>query len=164
MGPSFIGGGIDTILAEGIQLSNAPGKPELIYGNAFFPWSEPVNLVAGDTVTLKLQANLVSDDYIWRWDTCILAQGHPNQVKANFRQSTLFGVPLSSEQLHKRAAGFVPKLSEDGRADQLILQLMAEETPLGEIARQVLAQFPSRFATTQQALTRVGELSLKYSL
>ena len=38
----------DATLAEGIQFSNAPGEPELIYGNAYFPLSQPVPLDTGD--------------------------------------------------------------------------------------------------------------------
>ena len=45
----------DGTLAEGITISNAPGQPEMIYGRAFFPWSRPVSLAAGDTVSVTLR-------------------------------------------------------------------------------------------------------------
>jgi type I protein arginine methyltransferase len=32
----------DTKIAEQICISNAPSSPELVYGHAFFPWSNPV--------------------------------------------------------------------------------------------------------------------------
>src|SRR5690606_14607344 len=48
----------DAMLAEGICLSNAPGLPELVYGHAFFPWTEPVTLSPGDEITVTLQAAL----------------------------------------------------------------------------------------------------------
>src|SRR5262249_2010030 len=48
----------DTSLVEGIGFSNAPGQPELIYGQGFFPWPQPLPLAAGDSVAVTLRANL----------------------------------------------------------------------------------------------------------
>jgi hypothetical protein len=42
----------------GIGFSNAPGEPELIYGNAYFPLSQPVPLQKGDTVTVAFHLQL----------------------------------------------------------------------------------------------------------
>lgn len=153
----------EATLAEGIGFSTAPDQPELVYGSAFFPWPKPVSLAEGDTVSVTLQANLVNDDYIWRWDSCVLAQGQPGQIKANFKQSTFLGTPLSPAQLRKRAASYVPELNESGQMTRLILDLMDQAIPLQQIADTLAEQFPDRFATRQAALSRIGELSLKYS-
>jgi protein arginine N-methyltransferase 1 len=153
----------DSILAEGISMTNAPGAPELIYGSAFFPWTQPVALAVGDTVSVVLGADLIGEDYIWRWDTQVLDQGQTAHVKAGFNQTTFYGAPVALAQLHKRAASHVPSLSEDGQIDQLILALMERGTSLGETARQVLERFPRRFTTWEEALTRVGDLSEKYN-
>lgn len=153
----------DATLVEGVGFSNAPGMPELIYGNGFFPWSEVVALNAGDRVSVVLQANLVGEDYIWRWHTLVLDQGNPKQIKANFKQSTFFGTPLSPIQMHQTAASYVPTLKLEGQIDRLILALMGEGQALGEIAYQVATQFPQRFTKPQEALRHVGELSKKYS-
>src|SRR5215831_14744274 len=48
----------------------------------FFPWPVPVLLDVGDTVAVSLRANLIGEDYLWRWDTRVLNQGRPGQVKA----------------------------------------------------------------------------------
>lgn len=152
----------DAILADGLGFSNAPSAPELIYGSAFFPWSESVPLSVGDTISVAMKANLVGDDYIWRWDTRVLNQGDSGQVKANFKQSTFFGVPLSSARLRRQAASHVPVLNENGQIDRLILDLMDGRTSLGDIASSVLARYPSHFANWQDALARAGELSKSY--
>jgi hypothetical protein len=114
-------------------------------------------------VIVKLHADLVVKDYVWRWDTQILDQGHPTRIKADFRQSTFFGVPLSPEQLRKKASSYVPKLNEDGKVDQFVLGLLNSDISLREIANSVLDQFPDRFAKWENALTHVAELSQKYS-
>lgn len=150
----------DATLAEGVHFSNAPGEPELIYGSAFCPLSTPVPLAACDTVSVALQAKLVGEDYIWRWNTRV--HGCSGQSKAHFAQSTFYSVPLSPERLRKRAGTHVPTLNEDGTVDRLILECMSDNLALADIARRVSAQFPNRFATWQEALARVAELSEKY--
>ncbi len=76
----------DAELFDGIGFSNAPGAEELIYGQAFFPFKVPFALANGDRVDVRLEARLIGDDYVWRWND----------------QSTLLGVPLSISELHKR--------------------------------------------------------------
>jgi len=151
----------DSTLAPGIGFSNAPGSPSLIYGQAFFPWPRPVAVRAGDAIEVLLRADLVGDDYVWRWDSRVLDP--KERVKAQFKQSQLHGEPLSPAKLRKRGASHVPRLTEAGRIDRLILQLMGEEKPLADIAREVAAQFPARFPRWEDALDHVGELSLRYS-
>ncbi|MFI5329497.1 MAG: 50S ribosomal protein L11 methyltransferase [Desulfobaccales bacterium] len=156
----------DSILAPGVEIANAPGSFEepnrLIYGNFLCPWPEPVNLAAGDVVSVDLAANLVGDEYIWRWDTRILDQGQPGRLKGDFRQSTLLSAIVSPAKLRRIAHSHVPDLSRDGQIDRLILGLMDGNNSLGEIARQVAAEFPARFSGEGEALARVGKLSLEY--
>jgi protein arginine N-methyltransferase 1 len=151
----------EAILGDGVGFSNAPSAPELIYGSAFFPWSDPVMLVTGDTVTVAVQANLVGEDYIWSWDTCV--RSGSNALKAEFKQSTFFGVPLSAAGLRKQAASHIPTLDEKGQIDQFILTCMDGRTSLNDIAKAVLARYSSHFANWQDALTRAAELSKRYS-
>jgi protein arginine N-methyltransferase 1 len=151
----------DATLAEGIGFSNAPGEPELIYGTVFFPWLEPVSLDIGDWISVVLSADLVGEDYVWRWDTRVV--NLKARVKAEFKQSTLYGVPLSRAKLRKRADSYVPSITEDGETDLFVLSLMDGRASQGDIARRVAERFPAQFAKWQDALTRVGELSQKYS-
>jgi type I protein arginine methyltransferase len=153
----------DAILANGVGFSNAPNAPELIYGSAFFPWSEPVTLAVGDTISVTIQANLVGEDYVWRWDTRVLEEENSNKTKADFKQSTFFGVPLSSERLHKRASYHVPALNEAGQIERFVLSLMDGENSLEQIAKRVAAQFPDCFVNDNGSLAYVGDLAEKYS-
>jgi protein arginine N-methyltransferase 1 len=153
----------DTTLIDGVGFSNAPGLPELIYGNAFFAFPEPVPLSDGDRISLELIADLVGYDYVWRWNTQIVSGSDKNRTKADFKQSTFWGAPLSPASLRKQASGFVPTIGEEGQVDHFILTQMNGSASLEEIARTVVELFPSRFATSHEALTHVGELSKKYS-
>jgi protein arginine N-methyltransferase 1 len=152
----------DTELAEGIGLSNAPGAPEMIFGRHFLPWPEPVKLAAGDHVSISLSATLVGDEYVWRWRSSIL-KGEGAGVIARFAQSSFLGWPLVARRLEKLASGHVPTLAEDGEIDRIILACMDGRQTLGDIARRVADRFPARFPDWPHALTRVGELSQRYS-
>lgn len=83
----------DSELVDGIGFSNHPSAPDVIYGNALFLFSEPVEVIEGEQVKVQLSAKLIEDDYIWRWDT--------EFPKKSFKQSTFFGAPLSRAQLQK---------------------------------------------------------------
>ena len=152
----------DSDLTEGVSISNAPTAPELMYGNAFFPFSNPVPLATGDTVSVEIYANLVGEDYIWRWNTFVLSQGQREHVKADFKQSTFYGMLLSQATLRKMAHNHNPNLNEEGQIDQFALSLMDGQTPLGEIAHRIMEKFPKHFAKWHDALSHVGNVSLKY--
>ena len=88
----------DSELADGIGISNRPGSAELIYGNAFLPFSRPVQVDSGEQIVLRLRADFVRDDYVWTWAT-----DFPKQ-RIGFKQSTFLGVALSPEELRKKYA------------------------------------------------------------
>ena len=153
----------DSVLDEGIELSNAPGQPELIYGSAFFPLSSPVELAPDDTVAVHLRADFVSSDYVWSWETRVRGSDRV-QPKAHFRQSTFFGNPVSPIQLRKWSGQYRAKLKEDGEIDLQILQLMDGTRPNKEIAQLVMERFPARFRSQRDALTRIADLAERCSL
>jgi type I protein arginine methyltransferase len=91
----------DSELIDGVGFSNHPNAPETIYGHGLFTFSQPVELVEGDRIKLRLAAKVVKDDYVWRWDTDVFASDDETRPKVSFRQSTFFGVPLSSKKLRE---------------------------------------------------------------
>ena len=148
----------DTELVPGIGFSNAPAAPRVVYGQAFYRWPRGVRLAAGERVRLRLDARLIGDEYVWTWESrCEGAE------RASFRQSTFLGTPMTPESLHRKAEGHVPRLSQDGEIDRFVLERMAVGLPLGDIARELAATFPARFAGWREALRRVGDLSSRYS-
>jgi protein arginine N-methyltransferase 1 len=153
----------ETTLGEGIGFSNSPGQPELIYGQAFFPLAEPLKLAASDRVSMSLQADLVGEEYIWKWDTRVLDGSDNHTVKAELKQSTFYGEPLSPSKLRRQASSFVPHLDDTGEVDLFILKLMNGSRTLEEIAKKVKSHYPDQYKDWRAALTRVGELSQKYS-
>lgn len=153
----------DATLDEGIGFSNAPGETKLIYGQTFFPWPTPLEVAAGDRVSVRLRADLAGHDYIWRWCSEIRSGRDSRRVKASFDQSTFFANPVSPELLRRREANFTPELDVDGQVDAFMLSLIDGNTSLEKIARRAADRFPGRFKGWKEALTRVAELAAKYA-
>lgn len=150
----------DAELIEGVGFSNAPDRPEAIYGNAFFPLERPVNVKDTDVVRIRLRATPEGGDYVWSWSTEVERDG---QVIAGFRQSTALGFPLTPKALRRSSAHFVPVLAAKGEAVRLILELMDGKLGLGEIARLVAERYPECFATEEESFHLVIRLAQKYA-
>lgn len=90
----------DSELIDDAGFSNHPAAPRMIYGQGFFPFSEPSKVSKGNRIDLRLTAKFVQDDYIWRWDTDFTDR---EGIIVSFKQSTFYGVPLSTAQLRKSA-------------------------------------------------------------
>ena len=151
----------DAELCDGVAYSNAPGLPETVYGHSFAPLPAPVAVAEGDRMRVRLRADMVRDDYVYRWDTTVTdAQG---VVKADFQQSAVGSAPVSKDELSKRIDTHVPKLGEKGQIDRFVLEAMAGSQSLHAIAQALSERFPQRFADWRRALDVVAELSVKYS-
>ena len=147
----------DGTLAEGVDLSNAPGNDDLIYGMSFLPLPQAVPVAAGDELSLSLAARLVGSDYVWRWDTALDgAGGH-----RHFAQSSFHGTPVAARTRALAAAQHVPVLSEEGRIERATLAMIDGSASLAEIAARLRQRFPELFESERAALDRVTALALR---
>jgi len=150
----------DAELLGGVRFSNAPGGAELIYGQGFFPFQQPLEVAAGDRIDVRVEAHLIRDDYVWRWDTVHVSQ---DEIKSRFKQSTLSGAPLSPAQLHKHAGSYVPQINEAGAITRFVLSKMDGKNSNEQIAAELVTEFSSQFRNQSDALDVVAEMSDKYS-
>ena len=153
----------DADLAEDVGFSNAPYVPETVYGSLFFPWTEATALAQGQTVCMGLAAKLLENEYVWRWTTCIKPREGSGSSVIHFEQSQLAGAVLSTTQLHRMAADYIPQLSEEGLLRRRAFELMDGRASLEEIARRLTAEFPRRFSSWQQALSFASIISQEFS-
>lgn len=150
----------EAVLADGVGFSVSPRSRESTYRSAFFPFPEPLRLELGDMVSATMQASLIGTDYVWRWDTVVTAAGDPERTIASFEQCTLNGV--LPRELDRVTATHVPTLNEHGRLDALVLARMSSRLSLDEIAREILGEFPDRFAAWDEAFDYVAGISARY--
>jgi protein arginine N-methyltransferase 1 len=153
----------DSILTDGVTWTNQPGAPRLIYRQALFPWPEPLQVSPGDAVTATISARMIGDEYVWRWETQLLAKNSSNGVKPPFRQSTFFGADLSLPELRASASQFQPKLNEDGQIHRRILSLMEGQLSLDTIAQELVKDFPTKFQRRQDAFNLVSAISRNFA-
>jgi protein arginine N-methyltransferase 1 len=151
----------DTDLIAGIGYSSGPTSRNTVYGQVFLPWLETVPVQPRQRICVKLQADLVGKEYIWRWDTNIC--GDANGASRHFQQSTFQGGTFTSQALRRRAADFVPSLSEEGQANHWILQAIDGKKSLQEIAQEGSKAFPKIFPRWEDALHRAAELATQFS-
>lgn len=153
----------DCEMTDDHGFTNSPlGDEKHIYGQAFFPLAEPLNLTAGDWVKVDLRADLTGENYVWGWTTSV-GTGSSTEPHRILRQSSFLGTYLSRDSLRKQAHSFVPTLNLQGELERMILGEMGTGVSLEQIARMVAERFPSRFASWNEALTHVGEISSRYS-
>jgi protein arginine N-methyltransferase 1 len=152
----------DTVLADGVGYSCGPGEPVVVYGSGFFPFEQPVPVTSGDRVSIRIAANLIDGDYVWRWETTVHDEAQTVE-KASLSQSTVLGFPLSASRVERSSATYVPELNVRGRVAHVVLELIASGHSLGEIAEKVSRQFPEHFATGDDALRQATRLSREYA-
>jgi type I protein arginine methyltransferase len=151
----------DATLVDGIGFSNAPSAPATIYGSAFLPWMQPIEVEPGDTIRVQLEAWLVGNDYVWRWDTEV--RDGAGTTKALLQQSSLQGLSLSAARLRHRSLDHQPALSEEGEIDRTALSLMQGAATVAEIGDELLRRFPRYFPDLRAARNRACDLSHKYA-
>jgi protein arginine N-methyltransferase 1 len=150
-------------LADGVGFSNAPPlEPGRIYGQAFFPLTEPVDLSPGDEISFDLSANLIGGEYLFRWDTRIAARSDPERAKASFSQSTLFARPLSPHSLAGLQDDHMPALTEQGQAVAYVLAHTDGQRAIRELSQDIVAMFPDLFRSASEAVSFVTEVTRKY--
>ena len=149
------------MLLNEIRYCTEPCAPDNVYTAAFFPFSQPLQVAPGDRVRVALSANLVGAGYVWRWNTSVFGSGCTREPTVTLRQCSLLAEPMG--RLRKRASDYVAALTEDGEIDGFILNQIDGRKSLEDIARQVFERYPSRFVSWVDSLTRVGELSRRYS-
>ena len=151
----------DGEMAEGLGYSNAPDLPELVYGRAFFPLEQSVDVVMGDRIETRMSTRLVKGEHIYRWETRI--NDASGKAKASFKQSSLRSTPLNLKDLQRTTPGHVAMLNVDGHIVQTVIAGMAQSLSLGQIADTLATQFPQRFKNVEDALGHAARLTLKYS-
>ena len=151
----------DAELAPGIGFSNAPGEPEQVYGQTFFPFERPVTLAVGDRIAVTLRANLIDDAYVWSWTSKVWRNG-ATSPEMTYRQSTFLSRILSTDKLAKRSSRFVPPASPAIAVDRHCLSLFDGKKSQGDIADALVAAFPGRFSNKVDALTHVTKIADRY--
>ncbi len=152
----------DRDLADGICIENGPAakasqNSKRIYSHVLFPWPEDVDLALGDNVRVGLRAALSDQDYDWSWDSLIQKAGGRKIQGIRYQQSSASPLPANGADLPEG------KLSEEGIALRLCLQLMDTGASNDDIAQALMRHFPKRFPRRDIALAHVAALCRQFA-
>ena len=148
----------DSDLGDGIGFTNAPGEPLLVYGQTFFPLERSVALGEGDRIEFTFRADLINGSYVYSWDSVVNSGGD----EISFRQSSFRSRLIPLDQLAAQSSDFVPSVEERHAVDRFCLGLIDGQRSLGAIAAEVMANYPTAFATATKALDHVAKLAQRY--
>jgi hypothetical protein len=139
----------DSDLAEGISISNAPGRPAMVYGQAFFPLAAPVTANAGDRIDFTLRATHAHGDPVWSWETAV-ARADGSSVTQ--RQSTLAGSGATHALLRETMPGARPAGVAAHEVYASLLRLADGSRSNEEIARALRELHAGMFRSPDDAL------------
>lgn len=151
----------DAEVAEGIGYSNGPDAPELVYGSEFFPFAEALDVLAGDHIECRLDANYVKGEYVWRWRT---THRRGDDVVAKHDQSDLKGyLDDPRPTLLRQLPTHVPTLTDEGRAFRIVLDAFAAGSSVAEATERLRAADCGKLSSSEKAGDFVGGLSARFS-
>jgi protein arginine N-methyltransferase 1 len=144
-------------LSPNVRIANAPPNPAPNWGHAFFPLDEPVGVRPDDRLAASMRSTNNGD--IWSWG--LVADGGDEAAPnpPGYAQSTLWGFPLSLEEMHKRSPEFRPTLSPRGEVERFVLDRLDGCHAISEIEELALERFPDMLPTRLTAAVYVRNIA-----
>lgn len=143
--------------------SFAPDHPMSVYGSAFFPWSERIDVKKNDKVTIDLAVHFGSNGFDWTWKTAHLPSVTGKSV-TRFQQSTFFDSDaISKDAIKRQSPQFTPDLSQEGRITLRAMSLMDQTRTIAQIAQLLESEFSATKNTSETWLRLVSDLSLEFT-
>ena len=144
--------------------SFAPDNPITVYGSAFFPWMDVIDLKKSDTVSIDLAVYLGANGFDWTWNSHH-SPSNPEQTTTSFQQSTFFDTGAVSKQfVKKKSPQFTPDLSKNGTITLRALSLMDKNHSNAQIAQLLEDEFPDSKRAAKSWQRWVSDLSLEFSV
>ena len=155
-----VGGWFSAELADGVELTNAPGHPSRINRrNVFFPLREPVTVRRGDDVSIGMAIR--PESLVVRWRVTIARDG---KVLHQTDSSTFSGMLLSKGNVERTRPDFTPRLTEAGLARRTVVDLCDGTRTVRDIEAAVFARHRSLFADEHAAAAFVAEVITRYAV
>ena len=135
-----LAGWFECELTEGVWMTNSPlSKDAIRRDQAFLPIDQPIDVTAGDTLNVTIQAR--PSDGLLAWTVEVPSTGRRS------RYSTFSGMILSKEQILKSQPNRVPKLNRTGAARQTVMAYCDGKRTAREIEQAVLRDHSDLFPT-----------------
>lgn len=151
----------DAEIAEGLTYSNAPGQPELVYGQMFLPLQGAPRLAEGQRIEARVRGTLVDGEYVWSWDWRVCGDGDA-VAGPLVRQSSFMSQVHSPRALAAVSNQHTPELSPRLALDRDCLALVGEGRTLDAIAKTLQERFPEQLPDYKAALDHAAACLSRY--
>ena len=149
-----IGGWFDARLSPSVGLTNSPlAEHRLARHNVYLPIDRPVPVAPGDRVAIRIQVDPVEVALTWE----------VRAGDASFLHSTLRGMLLTREDLHRTRPDFVPALTPRGAARRTVLELCDGIRSLQAIEGEVYERHRGLFESPVDASVFVADVVTRYT-
>ena len=156
-----IGGWFAAALSPSVTLSNSPlAASRITRRGIVFPISRATAVAPGDRVSVRMR--ILPTDLLVSW-TVELYRGGAARPAERFQHSTLAGMLIEPERLHRTRPDSVPTLTARGKARLSVLALCDGERSLAVIERQVYERHAGLFRDRAAAALFVAEVVTGYS-
>jgi hypothetical protein len=155
-----VAGWFSAELADGVELTNAPGHPARINRrNVFFPLRESIAVRRGDCVSIAMAIR--PESLIVRWRVTIARDG---QRLHETDTSTFSGMLLSKGNVERTRPDFTPRLTAAGLARRTVVDLCDGTRTVKDIEAAVFARHRSLFDDEHAAAAFVAEVITRYAV
>ena len=151
----------DAEIAEGLGYSNAPGQPEMVYGQLFLPLAGAPRLAKGARLSVRVRATLIDGEYIWNWDWQVLGANAQPAGRLT-RQSSFLSQIHSPGELASVSNTHIPALGTAMVLDRDCLALVGEGRSLEEIAHTLQERHAELLPNKKAALDHVAKCLGRY--
>ena len=149
-----IGGWFQAQLSSHVMMTNSPlAASRINRPNVFYPVERSVAIRRDDCVDIAF--DVIPQHSFVNWAVEVRRAG---QSVERFAQSTLRGMLISKQYLHRTRPEFVPLLTPWGMARRSVLDLCSGERPLSEIEQQVYECHRDLFRSAGEAQAFVVEV------
>ena len=151
----------DAEIAEGLGYSNAPGQPELVYGQMFLPLADPPQMAPGDRIEARIRGNLINGQYVWTWDGMVI-DGQTDTPCSQFHQSSFFSRVIAAKEAKKGSSLSFPKQSPRMQIDADCLAMASSGVNFDGIAKAMMQRYRDILPDYRTALDHVVSLFSRY--
>lgn len=134
-------------LAPGVVLGTEPPSTDSSWAHAFFPVQNPVGVLPGDEIAIRIDT--ADNGSLWRWRTDVR---RGRRVVAAYDQTSSSGFPAD-----RGVASGAPRTTLDGEVVGWVLQAMDGTRNIAQLEDAVLERFGSRFHQPEEAVRLVRE-------
>lgn len=152
----------DAEIAEGLSYSNAPGEPELVYGQMFLPLEGAPRLAKGDRITARVRGTLIDGEYVWSWNWQVIAADGTSRGSV-VQQSSFLSRVHSTTALAAVSNQHTPAVDTRLLLDRDCLALVGDGRTLDVIAKAMHERHPEDLPTYKAALDHVAQCLGRYS-